>query len=277
MDKVTGKTTRFASKHLVYSPHLRSHLFTSEGDEIQAYPLRRFFNGIRVARFIGQGTLTALATSRWHPCLLVGTSGGLVSCTNILRRVLPSIKRPGGSGAWVQKLCEYHWIPETSPPSPVTQRQSSETANANLDSASGDANASDPVTHNNNDSNGNSSSKINPPPSSPSSSFSFFHGPDTRPGTSRFHDGFKAEKQDLSLAGKTKARGGTSAAAVEGRTSKSKSTSSSSFTKGTEMIFEEEQAVTVVEWNPNLGCAGWMAVGWGSGIVRVEDVGHEAV
>ena len=37
-------------------------------------------------------------------------------------------------------------------------------------------------------------------------------------------------------------------------------------------VFEEEGAVTAVSWNPNLRCGGWLAVGWGNGIVRVEDV-----
>ncbi|KAL9636462.1 MAG: hypothetical protein Q9164_002800 [Protoblastenia rupestris] len=37
--------------------------------------------------------------------------------------------------------------------------------------------------------------------------------------------------------------------------------------------FEEETGVSAVCWNPNLSCGGWLAVGWGSGLVRVEDVG----
>ncbi len=37
-------------------------------------------------------------------------------------------------------------------------------------------------------------------------------------------------------------------------------------------VFEEENAVTAVNWNPNVSCGGWLAVGWGNGLVRVEDV-----
>lgn len=37
-------------------------------------------------------------------------------------------------------------------------------------------------------------------------------------------------------------------------------------------IYEDENAVTAVSWNPNLSCGGWVAVGWGCGLVRVEDV-----
>ena len=42
--------------------------------------------------------------------------------------------------------------------------------------------------------------------------------------------------------------------------------------KLTTTIYEEETGTTAVCWNPNLSCGGWLAVGWGSGLVRVEDV-----
>lgn len=37
-------------------------------------------------------------------------------------------------------------------------------------------------------------------------------------------------------------------------------------------VREEEEGVTQIEWNPNLLCGGWVAVGWGSGLVRVQDL-----
>ncbi len=40
----------------------------------------------------------------------------------------------------------------------------------------------------------------------------------------------------------------------------------------TTTIFEEETAVTALAWNPNVSCGGWLAVGWGSGLVRIQDV-----
>ena len=40
----------------------------------------------------------------------------------------------------------------------------------------------------------------------------------------------------------------------------------------TTTIFEEETAVTALAWNPNLSCGGWLAVGWCSGLVRVQDL-----
>ncbi len=264
-DKVYGKNARMASKHLVYSPHLRSYLSTtSEDDAVQAYPIRRFFNGIRVARFTGQGILTALATSRWHPCLLMGTSSGTVSCTNVIRRILPSYKRARGSGAWVQKLCEYQWIPQSL----GDAKEKEDIAITKVDFTTAIQNpppdvADLPSTDKNNPE--PPAIQNRPPPPNPKPTISqkkidpdaSFHPPPTRPGTSRFYEGFKATKQDLSATAKMKARGAAKT--------------------GTETIYEEEQAVTAAEWNPNLECSAWIALGWGSGIVRVEDVGHEAV
>lgn len=40
----------------------------------------------------------------------------------------------------------------------------------------------------------------------------------------------------------------------------------------TTTIYEEETAVTALAWNPNVSCGGWLAVGWGSGLVRIQDV-----
>lgn len=37
-------------------------------------------------------------------------------------------------------------------------------------------------------------------------------------------------------------------------------------------VREEEEGVSQIDWNPNLLCGGWVAVGWGSGLVRVQDL-----
>ena len=37
-------------------------------------------------------------------------------------------------------------------------------------------------------------------------------------------------------------------------------------------IYAEETGCTAVCWSPNLSCGGWIGAGWGSGLVRVQDV-----
>ncbi|KAK4947375.1 hypothetical protein LTR10_013743 [Elasticomyces elasticus] len=84
-----------------------------------------------------------------------------------------------------------------------------------------------------------------------------YHGRDTRKGVSRFHEGFKPEKVDFGIAANPK-----------------KKTPKKDL-GAAEPIFEEENAVTALEWNPNHSCAGFAAMGWGSGIVRVQDLAHD--
>ena len=71
-----------------------------------------------------------------------------------------------------------------------------------------------------------------------------------RQGMSRITEGYKVEKADSGLkSGKRIKDVGV-----------------------TTTIYEEETAVTALAWNPNLSCGGWLAVGWGSGLLRVQDV-----
>ncbi|KAK7902384.1 hypothetical protein LTR67_002029 [Exophiala xenobiotica] len=84
-----------------------------------------------------------------------------------------------------------------------------------------------------------------------------FHGHDARPGVSRFHEGFKPEKTHLGNMPETKKKAWKKDAGAG------------------EPIFEEEHAVTALEWNPNPSCAGFAAMGWGSGIVRIQDLAHD--
>lgn len=85
-----------------------------------------------------------------------------------------------------------------------------------------------------------------------------YHGHDVRPGASRFSEGFKPDRIHV------------------GHPVVSKKESSKLHELGAaEATFEEEQAVTVIEWNVNRHCAGLVAIGWGSGLLRVQDLAHD--
>ena len=76
-------------------------------------------------------------------------------------------------------------------------------------------------------------------------------GQGPRQGMSRVTEGFKGEKVNFSVRYR-----GTHKEMV-----------------GESTIYEEETAVTALGWNPNdSGCGGWLAVGWGSGLIRIEDM-----
>ncbi|KIW67999.1 hypothetical protein PV04_03975 [Phialophora macrospora] len=90
--------------------------------------------------------------------------------------------------------------------------------------------------------------------------FDLYHGRDVRPGMSRFHEGFKPEKIEV---------GNPKPSWKKAKKNKNEETGNG------EAVFEEEQAVTTIEWNPNGPCAGIVAMGWGSGIVRVQDLAYD--
>ena len=281
VDRTIGKSARLGTKLLVYSPQLRCYISTTDGDDLYAYPTRRFFNGIRIGRYAEQGVITALAMSPWHPCLMMGTAGGTVSCSNVLRRIIPSAKRSGGKETWVQKLCEYHWRPETH--LQLLPEATSSMTTSKFDAISG-------------------------------SNFHFY-GRDTRRGISRFYDGFMPQLQppigtsasankiatkDPSSTPKSETKSKprsqpqteSQGNAADSKTAK-RSSSPLPFTakpsvgngnfrlnnatRGTETVYEEEQAVNCLAWNPNLSCAGVVAIGWNSGLLRIEDVAVDGI
>jgi hypothetical protein len=88
-----------------------------------------------------------------------------------------------------------------------------------------------------------------------------YHGRDVRPGMSRFHEGFKPEKIEV---------GNPKPSWKKAKTNKNEETGNG------EAVFEEEQAVATIDWNPNAPCAGIVAMGWGSGIVRVQDLAYDS-
>ncbi|KEF51251.1 uncharacterized protein A1O9_12601 [Exophiala aquamarina CBS 119918] len=86
---------------------------------------------------------------------------------------------------------------------------------------------------------------------------SLYHGHDVRAGASKFSEGFSPEKIDVGHATATKKKAKTQELGAA------------------EAIFEEEQAVRSIEWNVNAHCAGLAAIGWGSGILRIQDLAHD--
>lgn len=71
-------------------------------------------------------------------------------------------------------------------------------------------------------------------------------------GTSRFHDGYRAENQKLATHKLFETN------PVNGM--------------GTSTIYEENTHVTALGWNPNRPCAAWASAVLGCGLVRVEDL-----
>ncbi|KIX99200.1 uncharacterized protein Z520_04776 [Fonsecaea multimorphosa CBS 102226] len=247
----------FPTRDLIYAPFTHSFitLLDSSGNTqmernaatfLVCHHIRQFPNLLKVARLPHDtGAATALTGSQWHPCILVGNAKGQVLATNYLRKVLPYRKSDPKKAVWayLQKICEYDWRPLT----PQERRSQSQRQSQR---------------------HGRDREDGPPPPPSPSRAaiepttqedIDIYHGHDTRAGMSRFHEGFKPEKIEV--------------APFQPSAKRSKKTAASG--ELGQAVFEEEQAVTALEWNPNSTCAGIVAIGWASGVVRVQDLAYD--
>lgn len=220
-DRIHLHQTHLPTRNLFYSPMTRCWLTTINSSSttesesrtrssVVAHNLRHFHRPIPIADLPkGSGTITSMAGSPWHPCLLTGTSAGLIYGTNVIRRIIPTALPPAKNHTigYLQKLCEYEWRPV----------KEIENSARNID---------------------------------------VFHGRDARAGVSRFYEGFQPQKIEDPTP------------IVPGRKNKVTERDESP----EQVVFEEEQAVTAIAWNPNRECAGWAAMGWGSGVVRIQDL-----
>lgn len=239
----------FTRGFLTLSDAASSHNATDSTSTINSFSLRSFHASTRVAKFPEDtGAATVLAGSMWHPCILAGTSRGDLYATNHLWKTLPQTRGDSrattssrrfttarGASIYLQLVCGYEWRPLSH--ARVDPGQASSPTRPPI-SVDADGNTPDPL-------------------------YNLYHGVPTRPGLSRFTEGFLPTKMDL---------GHTPAS----RKSSSKAKADSTDVGGAgDTLFEEEQALTAIDWNPNQACAGLAAVGWGSGILRVQDLTHD--
>ena len=250
-ENVSTSNTSGYPLHLAYSPLTRSFITASgcNGNPnslsmLSCHTVRHFANGKDIGRVPGEGPATALASSRWHPSILVGTADGSVFCTNYLRALIPQAEVTESASAYIQKLCEYEWIP-TEPGTKFSKTSSAVRPVEQLTGGLSDGNA-DTALPTRQELGGSRTTEDQ------HIEVTMLSTHDARPGRSRFHEGFRAEILDVTAP--------TPGITGEGF--------------GNDSVFQEEQGVTAIDWNPNLSCAGWLAVAWGSGLLRVQDVAH---
>jgi hypothetical protein len=223
---------------------------------LACHHIRQFPRLLKVAKLPHwSGAATALAGSRWHPCILVGNAKGQVLATNYLRKILPYRRtdQKRAVGPYMQKICEYDWRPLTE--EELGQDPSSRPGQ-NKDKRQDQEQEQQQQQHQYQDQGKGEDGEVKEAP------LDLYHGRDVRPGMSRFHEGFKPEKIEV---GNPKPSW-----------KKAKTNKNDEETGNGEAVFEEEQAVATIDWNPNGPCAGIVAMGWGSGIVRVQDLAYDS-
>ena len=271
-DRVHVQRATVPAKALIYSPCTRSFIDISNPSntltphltsEVVLYPLRHLHNALPIFSLPETSNLgTALAGSPHHPCVLIGNARGDVFATNYIRSMLnshvaeKSKASRKGKGGYLQKIYAYDWRPLT--PSERAERHANASAGLGNDGAgNGDMEQT-----------GTKEKGIVDP----------FHRRNLPSGLSRFTEGFVPEPIDNVVT--TRGPQESSNASIESSNGRRKDrqkprdpTTEESFS---DLPAEEEQAVTCMEWNPNRRCVGWMAVGYGSGILRIADLSHDA-
>lgn len=247
IDKLAIHKARLPTRNLSYLPFIRTFITTNDAagnsepsgttqSTVISHSLRHFQHANTITKLPeASGLTTCLATSTFHPCILVANAQGSVFATNHLRRYMP-VSTVGSS--WMQKIFEYDWQPLSS--------------NATLSSPTDPQPGERPIY------------QFVPVPSTVSESMAekesmdIYHGGDVRAGISRIHEGFRPERVDLSVPGRSLHK-------------KQEAMTLSS----TQVVFHAEQAVTAMAWNPNPKFAGWAVVAWGSGFLRIQDLSHD--
>lgn len=95
---------RMAARHVSYSPVLQSVISIDENDFGRMMPIRRFFSSTAVAN-LPSSVIGLAPCSFWHPCILLGGTGGEVTATNPFRKLLHT--KPEH---WQQYWFTHEWV-----------------------------------------------------------------------------------------------------------------------------------------------------------------------
>jgi hypothetical protein len=311
---ITTPRARLPSRLLAYSPLLRTFLtcyepsarnkdagFTSSST-LACHHLRRFYTTSQLALLpLSRGSVTTLGVSMWHPSVLIGNAAGDVWAMNYARKVLVGRAGRKEKGPWLGRILGYDWRPD------LVREVDRDKKHEEPDMAHGLGQSVKEERH-------QSKADLfhGLPTRKGVSRLTFGFKPE--PVNLARNPGGKGEDgtSNKSWAGKSKKRkkvrgdvykdDGIDDGAVDsdadvdmldgeqlpaeeqarGAAKKGKAKAGAKVkgdedmnATGMEVIFEEEQAVTAMEWSVNRQTAGWAAIGWGSGLVMVRDLSVE--
>jgi len=262
IDRLPIHKARLPTRNLSYLPFARMFVTTNDASgnsqtdgtalsTIVCHSLRHFYASKTILKLPeASGITTCLATSQFHPCLLVANAQGSVWASNHLRRCLPMAAGTAidisGSG-WMQKIYEYDWqpsLPSLHPQHPLPE-----------DLPTADYTPTHQFI---------TSPTLPTAIPKPKIEIDIYHGADVKPGISRIHEGFQPERIEVAAPHKKSSKA----------TPRDTNPSSDKLASA-QLIFHEEQGVSAMAWNPNARFAGWCAIAWGSGVMRVSDLAHD--
>ncbi|KAI9673141.1 MAG: hypothetical protein M1817_003003 [Caeruleum heppii] len=101
----TAPRSRSGTPSVVWLDALQCAIAAEENTSIRAYPLRRFYSGVVIARPPG-GTTTSLSVGKGHTAVMAGGADGSVMCTNPVRKV---ITHKNTILPWQGKWFQHEW------------------------------------------------------------------------------------------------------------------------------------------------------------------------
>ena len=268
-DRVRVHKSRLPTRNLSYLPHTRIFLSTSDTSgnsephgtslsTVIGQNLRHFYHSNTIMRLPeAAGVATVLASSPFHPIVMAANAAGSVFTTNVLRRLLPTPKKDENGGGFMMKLCEVDWIPtpkETSKEEP----RGSAMPNSEVDHSTDRGKSTHRLI-------------LEPPEplATPNTDVDLFYGADTRSGITRIHELFKPERIELITCSRD-----FSGIRGKGKNKDQRKAENTPSAASYQIICHEEQAVTAMAWNGNSRFAGWAAIAWGSGVLKIQDLAY---
>ena len=280
-DRVVVRKARLPTRNLAYFPFTRTFITTTDAagnseptgtslSTVVAHSLRHFYHTTTLLKLPEcSGIATALAVSPFHPIILAANASGSVFASNVLKKMMPipwkgAVEGSRSVGWWV-KLYETDWREDEEKPMQEVEPDAMDLdvdMNDNQSSAEAAADPStqpDPAVTANDRPNATAEPILQDKPQ-----INLYHGRPTRHGVTRFYEGFRADRAELgNFYGPMSKRGrGGRASAANAAVS--------------QIILPEEQAVTAMCWNPNPRFSSWCAIAWGSGLVCIRDLAHDA-
>ncbi|KAI9762146.1 MAG: hypothetical protein M4579_000626 [Chaenotheca gracillima] len=107
-DTAVSIRTRVGSPTIAWCDHVQSLLCPEENNGVRAFPIRRMYSILSICR--NAATVTSLATSPCHPCVLMASEDGTVSVTCPTRKVLLTHK----AHVFVQVWFGHEWASKST-------------------------------------------------------------------------------------------------------------------------------------------------------------------
>lgn len=287
-DQVKVHKSRLPTRNLAYFPFTRCFLTTTDAagnsestgtslSTVVGHNFRHFYTTSTILKLPEcSGITTVLATSTFHPTVLVANAAGGVFVSNVIRRLMPIGWKGKGEGAatYMMKLYEVDWTElqcheDTNRQTETEMQHFTKGCFEQMDVDINEEQIREQHLGSNQDVPSHSFVTVQNTTPKPHTTETLlpsgnptdlYHGPPSRSGVTRFHEGFRPERAELGNFGYLKAK------------SKPVATKASS-----QIILPEEQAVTAMAWNPNGRFSGWCAIGWGSGLIVIRDLAHDTV